>query len=72
MNSIRVLASGSFLYALLLMPAAALAQFSDTPFSDPATGERYHIEAAGAIWNPPPSLIVSSETFGILGSRSTR
>ena len=28
------------------MPAAAHAQFTATPFSDPATGERYHIEAS--------------------------
>ena len=31
-----------------------------TAFTDPATGERYHVEAAGALWNPPPDLKVSS------------
>ena len=68
MNSMRVLASGLFLYAMLLMPAPALAQFSATPFTDPATGERYHVEASGALWNPPPDLKVSSENFGIIGT----
>ncbi len=31
------------------MPAAAHAQFTATPFSDPATGERYHIEAVARL-----------------------
>ena len=32
------------------------AQFTATPFSDPATGERYHIEASLRWWNPPPRV----------------
>jgi hypothetical protein len=69
MTSIRTLASGLFLtYVLMLMPAAAHAQFAATPFSDPATGERYHIEAAGALWNPTPSLTIASEALGIIGT----
>ena len=31
-------------------------------------GEDYHIELSGAFWSPDPSLIVSSEQFGIVGS----
>lgn len=47
MTSVRTLATGLFLtYVLLLIPPAAKAQFAATPFPDPATGERYHIEAA--------------------------
>jgi hypothetical protein len=56
-------------YAFLLVPAAASAQFAATPFSDPATGERYHIEAAGTLWNPPPDLAVASEALGIAGTK---
>src|SRR5688572_14299921 len=69
MKSIRTIAIGLiFMYVVILAPAGAHAQFTATPFSDPATGERYHIEAAGALWNPPPHLKVSSEALGIIGS----
>ena len=67
--SIRTPALGLFVtYAILLMPARADAQFAATPFSDPATGERYHIEAALAFWNPPPDFSIASESLGVLGS----
>ena len=70
MTSIRTIAIGPlFLYALLTMPSAAHAQFAATPFSDPATGENYHVEAAGALWNPPPNLQIASEQFGQAGTK---
>jgi hypothetical protein len=56
------------MYAVMLMPRAAEAQFTATPFSDPATGERYHIEAAGVLWNPPPHFLIRSESLGVPGS----
>ena len=56
------------MYALLLSPASALAQFTATPFSDPATGEQYHIEASLGFWNPPPQFAIASESLGVLGS----
>ena len=69
MISIRKIAIGLlFTYVLLWIPAGAHAQFTATPFSDPATGERYHIEAAAAWWNPPPQLKVASEQFGQIGT----
>jgi hypothetical protein len=69
MKSIRTFAIGVLgLYVLLSAPAAAYAQFAATPFSDPATGERYHVEAAGALWNPSPQLEVASESLGIIGT----
>lgn len=46
-----------------VVPAAA--QFR--PASDPATGERYHVEVAGALWNADPSLVISSESLNIPG-----
>ncbi len=70
MKSIRTIAIGLFLtYVVLLMPADARAQFTATPFSDPATGEQFHIEAAAAWWNPPPLFEIASESLGVLGSR---
>lgn len=66
--SIRMLALGLFVTYGILLPARAHAQFTATPFSDPATGERYHIEAAGAFWNPDPHFLIRSESLGVLGS----
>ena len=53
----------------LVLPTAAHAQFTATPFSDPATGERYHIEASGAFWNPPPDIVIASESLGVAGTQ---
>ena len=67
--SIRKLMIGPFLmYAVLLMPMRADAQFTATPFSDPATGERYHIEASFGWWNPSPDFQIASESLGVVGS----
>jgi hypothetical protein len=52
-----------------MVPGKAAAQFGATPFSDPATGERYHIEFAGAFWNPPLDLKVASAELGIGGTQ---
>lgn len=57
------------MYAALLVPATAHAQFAATPFLDPATGERYHIEASLGFWNPPPQFEIASESLGVLGTR---
>ncbi|HKY20738.1 MAG TPA: hypothetical protein VJM31_05910 [Vicinamibacterales bacterium] len=66
----RRLTNGLFLIcAVVLMPVVAQAQFAATPFSDPATGERYHVEAAGALWNPTPDLKIASEALGIIGTK---
>ena len=54
---------------LLLLPAGAHAQFTATPFSDPATGERYHVEASFGWWNPSPEFEIASESLGVLGTR---
>ena len=66
----RPLSVASFaMYVTLLAPAAAHAQYSTTPFLDPATGERYHIEASLGFWNPPPQFEIASESLGVLGTR---
>jgi hypothetical protein len=56
----------------LVLPTAAHAQFTATPFSDPATGERYHIEASGAFWNPPPDIVMRASRWGWPARRSRR
>jgi hypothetical protein len=57
------------MYAVLFAAAPAHAQFTTTPFSDPATGESYHVEAALAFWNPPPQFNIASESLGVLGTK---
>jgi len=53
----------------LLAARPARAQFTPRPLNDPATGERYHIEGAAALWFPGINLTVNSEEFGIAGSQ---
>ena len=63
--SVVAVAAGLFLGGLA---APASAQFQPTGgTSQPAVGERFHIEAAAALWYPEPELIVSSESLGIVG-----
>ena len=59
---------GLFVHLMLLLPASGFAQYKPTPFADPAIGERYHIEGALQLWNPPLDLKVKSESLGIGGS----
>ena len=64
----RSVVASVLLYAVLLAPASASAQYQGRPFSDPATGEVYHVEVAAAYWKASPDLTVSSEGLGIPGS----
>jgi len=55
---------------LLLTAVPASAQYgSRGGLSDPATGESYHIEASGNLWNPSPTLLITSEALGIVGDQ---
>ena len=56
------------LAAGLLVAAPASAQYQPRPLNDPATGERYHIEAAASVWFPGANIALSSESLGIPGS----
>jgi len=56
------------LAAVLLVAAPAFAQYQPRPLDDPATGEKYHIEAAASIWFPSADISLSSESLGIPGS----
>jgi hypothetical protein len=34
-----------------------------------ATGENYHVEVGGYLWSPTPTVFITSESLGIIGSR---
>jgi hypothetical protein len=52
----------------LALPRTAHAQYNAPPLSREATGERYHVELSGTIWNPTLDGVVASEEFGLAGS----
>jgi len=54
--------------AIVLLSAPAYAQYTPRPLNDPATGERFHIEAGADFWTPSADIHVSSEALGIAGS----
>lgn len=59
-------------YAVAMLGAAlpASAQYGAPPTSNRATGENYHVEISGSLWDPTPAIFISSESIeGILGSR---
>jgi hypothetical protein len=62
-------ASIVLLFAVLAVPRLAQAQYDAPPLDGRAIGERYHAEFAGTFWSPTPSGSVSSEQFGLLGSK---
>ena len=55
--------------ALVLTAVPAAAQFGSGGFSDPATGETYHVEIGGYLWNPTPTILITSVSLpGIPGT----
>jgi hypothetical protein len=54
------------LLVLLFAPATASAQFTPRPISQPATGERYHVEGTADFWFPSADLVVASGGSGAL------
>ena len=55
--------------AILGTAAPASAQYGAPPSSSRATGENYHVEISGLLWDPSPSILISSESIsGIIGS----
>jgi hypothetical protein len=65
----RLIATSLCLFAGLSAALPAEAQYRPRRVgtSNRATGETYHVEVAGTIWNPTPEIVISSERFGILG-----
>jgi len=52
-----------------LVALPAWAQYGAKHVSDPATGEKYHVELGGYLWYPTPDIVITSESLGIVGSR---
>jgi hypothetical protein len=52
---------------VLVLARPASAQYQS--LSEPATGETYRVEIAGALFNPTPTLLISSEGLGIPGDQ---
>jgi hypothetical protein len=55
--------------ALCCVASPAAAQYKPRAVDDPATGEKYHIEASAALWLPSADIVISSEQLGITGSQ---
>jgi hypothetical protein len=71
MNNSFVRAYGWAVLAAVLVAfaAPASAQYKPHTVDDPATGEKYHIEAGADFWFPTSDMTVSSESLGIIGSQ---
>src|SRR5215204_6316864 len=54
---------------VILLAASASAQYQGGGLSEPATGETYHVEFSGALFNPTPTLLITSEGLGIPGDQ---
>ena len=57
-----------FAIALLLAVTVSAVPAAAQPVSDLATGENYHVEVGGYLWSPSPSILISSESLGIIGT----
>jgi hypothetical protein len=66
--AIRLYALIGLTASFVLLAGPARAQFRPRQLSDPATGERYHIEAAAGLWFPTAQMTISSESINIPGS----
>ena len=64
----RAAAIPVFCLAFALAATPAHAQYGARRLSNQATGETYHVELAGSLWNPTPDISITSEEFGIAGS----
>lgn len=54
----------------LAAAAPARAQYGAKSASDRATGETYHVEIGGYLWNPTPDIVIASESLpGVIGTR---
>ena len=54
--------------ALCCFASPAAAQYKPRSLNDPATGEKYHIEAGADYWFPTADAIVASEQLGLKGT----
>src|SRR5262245_40697734 len=69
-GSRTLMRNATFAIALFLavtVPVVPAAAQSGVAASDLATGENYHVEVGGYLWSPSPSILISSESLGIIG-----
>jgi hypothetical protein len=67
-SAVRLYSCALVLACFAFFAAPARAQFQPAPFSEPATGEDYHVEASAAFWFPSADISAASEGFGIPGT----
>ena len=60
------IAAASALMVCAARPAHA--QYKPQSLNDPATGEKFHIEAGAGFWRPTADMKISSEGFGLAGT----
>ena len=65
-TTVRAFLFGAIVLASTALPARA--QYASRTLNDPATGERFHIEASVGLWMPTTEMGISSEALGIQGS----
>lgn len=71
----RTRVAATFVVCLVigLAAAPASAQYgASRGLSDRATGENYHVELGGFLWNPTPGIGISSESLPIVGQTATK
>jgi hypothetical protein len=56
------------LFLAVTLPAVPAAAQYGVRGSDRATGENYHVEIGGYLWSPTPTVLISSESLGIIGT----
>jgi hypothetical protein len=66
-SSIRLYGCAGVAALSFLLAAPAYAQYRPRTISEPATGEKYHIEAEASLWLPTAEMSASSESLGIPG-----
>ena len=67
-SAVRLYVIATLLSAFALIASPAQAQFQPRPLNDPATGEKYHVEAAAGFWFPSADVVVASAALGIQGT----
>jgi len=69
----RVVAALFVCLVIAVAATPARAQYgASRGLSDRATGETYHVEVGGFMWNPTPNIGISSESLPIVGQTATR
>ena len=68
MTTYQILKNPLWLIVVLLSTFPVEAQNQEGPLFEKVSGENYHVELAGTLWEPLSAGNVSSESLGIQGS----